>query len=518
MRTRVPFVIALTCCAASLSSSAFAADFTDLLDAADDMDDLIDETYDAFDFNIEPQFIMDFGNATITREAACVPSASDLVGNASQEFERSNPRLEVNPERCREASIVDNTEADYRRQTMTMNLALRAGIYKDLELRLNIPYVISDVQGMRYAEGVGPNNSSIDPSNSRIERDAARFGSGSAPVRDLQNFSTYRFFDLEDDYINYERAGFGDPSIGVWWAPFNDYRDDTKATLAIGMDWLVPIAPIKAPDNTAVGGGVHELSWTIASSKRFDVIEPYFGLKYTLGLAAPNSPLSKIDSSNSGQVFTAPPHNGEITIGTEFVPYENLDEGTRYAIDLQFRFGYVSEGRDYSPMFDHMGKSSCHGKTLGEVLDVNDSIECAWIAQQPSNAPLFGGDPNPIYDLTNTPANTAFANYDGVSTVESYGTYAGRLGFILQPSKFFALKAHVQLKHQQEHTITNARTGRDVDDSLETTADNTVDLHGPDARLEKNPVFNPTYDGTGRRFRVQEYNTWSVFVTAAFQF
>src|SRR5690606_17158271 len=117
---------------------------------------------------------------------------------------------------------------------------------------------------------------------------------------------------LEDDYVDYERAGFGDPSIGLWWAPFNDYRDDTKATLASGMDRLVPMAPIKRNDNTDVGCCVHELKWTVASSKRFDVIEPYFGLQYILGLAAPNSPIRKLDDNNDGQVFIAPPQRAEI--------------------------------------------------------------------------------------------------------------------------------------------------------------------------------------------------------------
>lgn len=518
MRYRVPFIVAIVSTTTFIAAPTFAADFTDLADAADDKDDLIDETYDGFDFNIEPQFIMDFGSATITREAACVPSESDLVGDASRNFEDSNPRLEVNPERCGEPTIVDNNEAEYRRNTMTLNLALKAGLYKDLELHLNIPYVLSDVHGLKYADGVDGGNSSIDPSDSRIERDReAAYGDDPAPVGDLEFFSTYRYFDLDSEFIDYERGGFGDPSIGIWWAPFNDYRDDTKATLAVGMDWVVPMAPIRKRDNENVGGGVHELKWTIASSKRFDFIEPYFGLQYVLALAAPNSPIQQIDDGNDGQVFIAPPQRGEITIGTEFIPYENEAEGQRYGIDLQFRFGYTSEGRDYTPLFDHMSRSDCHGKTLDDVL--GDDIECAWVAQQPSNAPFFGGDPDPIYDLTRvTDGDTAFNNYDGIATVESYGSYAGRIGFLLQPSEYFQLKAHVQLKHQQEHSITNARTGRDVSDDLEDDNDDTVDLQGPDADLEKNPVFNPTYDGTGRRFRIQEYNTWSIFITAALQF
>ena len=518
MRHRIPIIAAIACSSAFIAVPAFSADYTDLVDAADDMDDLIDETYDGFDFNIEPRFRMDFGKATITREAACVPSQGDLVGRASTEFAESNPRLEVDPTRCAEPEIVDNNEAEYRRRKMTMDVTLKGGLYKDLELHINIPYVFSDVHGMKYAEGVNGRNSSIDPDQGRVDADFAnQYGDGPAPVGDLEFFSTYRYFDLEDDYVEKSRGGFGDPSIGLWWAPFNDYRDDTKATLILGMDWLVPMAPLMKGDNEAVGRGMHELSWTIASSKRFDFIEPYFGLKYILALAAPNSPIRQLDTSNDGQVFIAPPQRGEITIGTEFIGHENAADGSRYGVDLQFRFGYTSEGRDYTPLFDHMMDSECHGQNLDELLE-SDGIECAWVAQQPANAPEFGGDPNPIYDLTSATGNPDFPNYDGISTVESYGTWAGKIGVLLQPSPYFQLKAGVQLENQQEHSLTNARTGRDVDDSLEEDNDGTVDLQGPDAALEKNAVFNPTYDGTGRRFRIKKYNTWSVFITAAVKF
>lgn len=538
MRHRVPFVVAAAAWATFSTAPAFAADFTDLVDAADDKDDLVDETYDGFDFNIEPSFVMDFTNATITREAACVPRESDLVGEASQDFAESNPRLEVNSERCAEATVVDNNEADYRRQKMTLNVALKAGLYKDLELRLNVPYVIQDVHGMRYASGVDAANSSIDPSDARIDADAndafcpggdngANCSSTNAVDR-LDFFSTYRYFDLSDEYRDITRGGFADPTIGIHWAPFNDARDPTKATLAIGMDWMLPLAPVRMADNDAVGSGMHELKWSIRSSKRFDFIEPYFGLDYVLPLPAPRSPIREIDQvRNDGQVFFLPPQRGEITIGSEFIAYEDVEQGAKYGFDLRFKFGYTSEGRDYTPLFEHMTDSPCNGKSLEEVLPTYDAdgnitslgdVECAWIAQQPASGPLFGGDPNPVYNLTAASGDTRFENFDGIMTVESYGSWTGRAGLLLQPSQYFAFKAHVQLQHQQEHFLTNARTGRDIDDVDENDPDDTVDLEGPDAALEKNPIFNPTYDGNGQRFRVQEHNTWSVFLTAALKF
>lgn len=529
MRNRIRLLTAATLLSALFTSSAYAAEFTDLADAADDKDDLVDETYDPFDFHIEPSFIIDLATARITREAACVPNDSDLVGQASQEYEAGSPRLEVNRERCAEPKTVDNDEMDYRNQTLKLDIALRAGLYKDLELHLHIPYVISDVHGFKYATDVNDGNSSVDPSDDRIQRDAESVFAGSNDVvDDLDLFSTYRFMDLSSDFQDFERSGFADPTLGVHWAPFNDERDDTKATLTVGMDYLMPIAPIKRHDNSGVGRGVHELQWTIASSKKFQWIEPYFGLQYFLPIPSSDSEFRRIDVNNDGQVFLQPPQKGLITIGTEFIPHEDPTDGSRYSIDLQFQFAYTSEGLDYTPLFDPLSSSSCNGKTLDELLPTYDAsgnltdigdVECAWIARQPSNGPPVGGEPSPIYDLGAVGANeNPDFEFDGIMTVESYGSWTGRLGFLLQPSPYFQFRAHTSLTHHQEHFLTNSRTGRDVGDDLEQDPDSTVDLEGPDARLEKNPIFNPTFDGNGNRFRIKEYNVWQFFLTAAIKF
>ncbi len=536
-------VVVSSLCASALglllmSAPAHAAEFTDLLDAADDFDDFDEATYDPFDFNIEPSFRFDLASAQITREAPCVPTQDSGV---------DNPRLVEDPDRCpapngRDESewgeIVNNREMLYEHTQSTLDVTLRAGLYKDLELRLTVPYVLNSSHGLKYDNeatgrgdnGVDEDNSSVDPATGRVRsRGESVFTPGAgddAHIGQLDEFNMYRYFDLDDTYDHIERSGFADPSIGMFWAPYNDQRDDTKATLLLGMEYTMPIAPVKEADDTDVGEGKHVLHWRIASSKRFDWIEPYFGIDYFLPLAATDSPIREVDTSNEGQVFTNPPQRGEVTVGTEFIPHQNDERGERYAIDLRFTMGYVSEGRDYTPMYDHMVNSECNYKTVDEVLPEfdgsgnltnPDDVACAWIVQQPSNA----NQNDPVYDLTamepDERENLRFAT-DGIMTVEDYGTFAGLLGFYLQPSEYFQLKALVQLKHRQEHFLTDARTGRDADDELEVTPDDTVDLTGEDASLERNPVYNPTYDSSSNRFRIQEFNTWSFIVNAALQF
>ncbi len=547
--TRRPFsdrllLVALLAAGLGVPATSFAAEFTELVDAADDFDDLDEETFDPFDLHLEPTFTFKYGTAQITREAPCVGQIED----GESALVRNNPRLEVAPGRCSEPTIIYNKEMEYVGTRSQIDLKLRAGLFKDLELHFNVPYVFVNSRSLSYDDGdsdpaqnVTELNSSVDPrvtcdpadSGRCVQREAEQvFSPGDTrqqQIDKLDRFSAYRLFELGDQK-EYVRSGFAEPSIGLHWSVFNDERDPTKANLLLGFDYVMPIVPIAREDNSAVGRGMHEFQFKIASSKKFGWIEPYFGVEYFLPVARDDSPLREnLDGNNDGQVFTSPPMRGEVTFGTEFIPYENKELGQRYGIDLRFTFGYVSEGRDYSPVYDHFAVSSCNNKTMSDVLpqfDTNgqlsnpDHLACASVLREPGNTREQGRnfyDLGAVVDDDDIYNNVQFAK-DGIMTVESYGTFRGMLGFYLQPARNFQLKAVGQLEHQQEHFLTNARTGRDTDDAREETNDETVDLEGADASIERNPVYNPTVDSSGERLRVQNFNTWIVMVTAALQF
>src|SRR5690554_1837804 len=87
--------------------SANAAEYTDLLDAADDFDDFDKDTYNPFDFNLEPSFQYDISSAKISREAPCVPNRADYAG---QPGVMNNPRLVDGQGRCSTPEMVYNRE------------------------------------------------------------------------------------------------------------------------------------------------------------------------------------------------------------------------------------------------------------------------------------------------------------------------------------------------------------------------------------------------------------------------
>ncbi|RAL22932.1 hypothetical protein DL240_08550 [Lujinxingia litoralis] len=525
--TAGPLVFALAAASMALPATATGAEFTDLVDAADDFDDLDEATYDPFDFHLEPTFRFDYGTARISREAPCVPTGG------STDTVDENPRLVRDSGRCREASIVNNKEMLYRQTRSALDITLRAGIYKDLEFRATLPYVFESSRALKYADDdqriVNAANSSVDPSNERITRHAETIfqpgQSASQFVAGLDEFQLYRYFDLDDNYrTETTRRGLADPTIGLHWAPWNDQRDPTKATLALGLDYTMPITEVERFDNTAVGRGLHNLNFSVDASKRFDWIAPYFGMEYNLPLASTDSLYGRTDpnADSQGQVILNAPMSGMFTVGSEFIPYEDPETGARYGIDLRFRFGYTSEGRDYTALFDHMTSKNneCNNRTLESVrpkFDANgrlsnpEDVACAWVVRQPSNA-----RPLPIYDLRDAleGGDTSEYAFRDLATVGSYGTFAGQLGLNLQPSHYFQVKAVGGITHHQTHLLTNARTGRNSNRSN----DDTVALTGPDARYERNPAYNPSYDNSGARFRIENYNIWHFAVTAALQF
>ena len=493
------------CAVAAWPTSAGAADLTDVVDAADDND--------PFDLHIEPSFRQVLKSAVIRREYPCNP-------DPNADLDRF-PRLDT---RCSEPSVVFRKEVDAQREINALDVDVQIGLFKDVELHLTLPFVFSDQRTLRYAdsdagrgvEPVTPDNSSIDPSDERIVRDITTNGSTDL---NRQSFTTFRYFSLAGEgNLGVERKGFGDMTLGLAWNPFNQERDDTKATLKLAFDYLIPTGEIAKPGNEGVGRGIHELKWTIASSKRFKYLEPYFGVSYIVPFAKDDS---LFQNEGVGQTLLEPGQRAEVTFGSEFVPFENVKTGQRFVIDLGVHYNYTAEGRDYEPLFDALNSSECNGVTPNQIREAIEVVRdpdrnadratintaaCRWILDQPGNAE--GGavfDPN-LDDVGEVP----FA-HDGILDYEAYATFGAHLRLAFQVTPYVVFGGQIHIEHDQEHFITAARTGVDS----EADEDPTVKFDDPN---ERNPHHNPNVDAVGNRFRIEEsFNlSWSVNLTTQF--
>lgn len=479
--------------------------------------------------HIQPAYRFDYSTAEISRERPCVANRDAFRSrdnNDGEELAADNPRTEFDELECADPTIVNRREMDYRAMRHTLDMTLRTGA-RGIELRVNFPFVLRSTRGLRYSQRersasdspVTENSSFVDPSNRRISSEAERiFGGGGSFSGNISQFQMYRFMELSDQYSDYDRRGLADPSIGVHWSPWSDYRDDTKATMHVGLDYTMPVTRAMEAGNTAVGKGLHQLSLTLGASKKFDWIEPYFSVESDLSLPRSDSLFGHRDpirDQGQGQVIHRPPiASGLFSIGTELIPYEDPEVGARYAIDLRFQFGYTPEGRDYGPLFDHMTdpENHCNGLTFDDVqpdfddetgaLTNADDVACAWVVQQPSNSTEAAE-----YDLGEIGGGRRF-EFNDLMTVDSYGTFGFHLGAYLQPRDFFQFRANLGVTHRQAHLLTNARTGSTGGEGAVTMTDSE----------ERNPVYNPTYDNSGDRFRITRYNTYHVMVGTAVQF
>ncbi|MBH23684.1 MAG: hypothetical protein CMH57_04285 [Myxococcales bacterium] len=511
-RPSLLWALGLTTVAALLAvaAPAWAADLTDVVDAA--------EEDDPFDIHIEPRFKSTLKRAKITREAPCNPNVTTDPLTGDQTVDRNSrlryPRL-VEAGRCAEPEVVYNKELRGWRRTDQIDVLGEIGLYKDVELHFTLPFILRDVRGVHFAGNGGDptepvvdtDNSSVDPSEQRIIEDIERNG---------EDFTTYRLFDARNGNEGPTRSGFGDMSIGLAWNPFNQERDDTKATLKLGFDYLIPTGTVAKGGNEGVGRGVHELQATIAASKRFKYIDPYFGITGVLPLAGGES---LFQEAAPGQTLTQPGWRAEITFGSEFIPYEDLEKGNFFKIDLGFDFGYTAEGRDYSLMFDALAGSSCNGVTPREVREAIEAVQngvvenstvrtaaCKWILDQPANAQ----NTTPKFDLTSGANDDIEFAHNGITDYEGFATFGLHLNLYLQVARYVQLKTRLSLQHQQEHFITAARTGKDSADD-----NDTVRFDNPD---ERNPYYNPTLDSVGNRFRVEETTIFTWSSGLAFQF
>ncbi len=487
-------------------SAAHAADVTDVLDAADGED--------PFDLTLSPRFRQRREAAIIRREYPCDP-------NASAEAQARFPRLD---NRCAEPSVVFRKEMEYERQINTLDIDLRIGVFKDVELHATFPIVFSDQRILRYADAdaglgadpVSPENSSVDPSDDRIVRDITDNG---ATDLNRQSFTTFRYFSLAGEgNLGVQRKGFGDMTLGFAWAPFNHARDETKATLKLGFDYLLPTGEIAQAGNEGVGRGVHELKWTVAASKRFKYLEPYFSVNASVPFVASESLFEDV---SVGQTLVEPGQRAEISFGSEFILHEKAEVGQRFVLDLGVTYGYTAEGRDYNPLSDALNSSECNGLTPDQireaievVRDPNQNADrttinraaCRWILDQPANSE--GG---PVFDPNVAEVGQIPFSHDGILDYEAYATFGAHLGLSFQPTPYVLFGARLGVEHIQEHFITTARTG--VDSELD--EDITVKFDDPN---ERNPQHNPNVDAVGNRFRIEESINFNWSINLALQF
>lgn len=433
-------------------SSLRAAEVTDIADAADTVKIGGVERDDPFDLYLQPRFSMTMQNGKITREPI---NRTGLVGGCTENTSR-------------DCLPVD--ELRYDRTTNIFDVTGQIGIFHDLAITFGWSYVLSDSLKFRYAQGVGPSNSTVDTD---------------------YDFNGDGTVDSDDDLFLHDfeskHKGSGPFSLGLWWGPLSDERDPSKPSWVLKFNWESPWTTktynpggSQRPTNTnpgPVGDGIHRLTFGMAFSKRIGdfgligidpavnrrgFLDPYMQFEYTLPVVQRDLAIA---ANKSGPFAANVSHVARFHAGVEVVPYEDLKNSRKISIDLGLRTAFFSEGRNWSLLTD------------------------------------------PLQEYTYT---------------EQYFFVGGGLGFYAQAAEFIRIKAGVIVGHDTEHFLTNEDVGDDVNDDGEV---NVVDVGGNPTGDTLNPYFcgnessdvctlkaQPSYDQVGFRFKDEEHVIFNWFV------
>jgi len=356
--------------------------------------------------------------------------------------------------------------AKYEQVTHILNMQMEIGLFRDLSLKLRLPLILSD--------------------NRTITKEDGFYGSS-------ELFPT--------SFKSAERSGVDYIAVGGWWGLLDQGRDDTKPNWTLFVEGRFGVgdtltAACKSIDGTpcsdetydngdsfntkgGISRGLNELAFGMHLSRRFAWMEPYFGLEAVLGW--PKGGINfGVKGNEDGQINDLPPMIGKLQFGIEFIPWDVPEEERKLVIGLGGGGWYHSEGREATPLFDALGVSPYFNNQ--DYVDFN------------GNGQNDGGD-----------ETSAINAWTGMTDVENYMTFYGRLFVMIQPAKYVKFRLGMDILHETGHFIT--KTDQCPAGQIE------------DGKcLQYNWGHRPEIDEPGNRFRAEEAFLWNFFLDATAQF
>lgn len=403
--------------------------------------------------------------AELTRVASSFEEGDPFGMYLDFTFDRTQDTGKIVREWYQDSKITDVTELRYAKYETKLGIDLNLGIYKDLELHVGVPIIFQQDRYWNFASGTTADNTTL----------YRNCGDARGNLCPTPGQGTERLFEVGDPYTASYRAGLGDFSVGVGWAPFVQKKDWSKPTWVLRFDWTIPTAtrlnpsvPTSSSERGTVGDRLHKYTFSTAVSKRLWFAEPYVQIWYTLPWRGPgfysncdtptNASMGRgencgVDKWTREETGLRPAHTGGFVFGSELTVFEKADTHQRVAFDLRGFFNYHSEGRYYTEVSDLLGKFT------------------------------YSSD---------------------------YGQVGGHVGFVGQAAEFVTLRAYASLAYNTERVLTNENIGTDLD------GNGTVDVTANPVEL--NPNYDARLDRPGRRLRMEEQTLFRLTVTATFNF
>ncbi|WP_234022826.1 hypothetical protein [Sorangium cellulosum] len=475
----------------------------------------------------EPRVMMESGEVTNVIDAFDDGDTFDL--NLSLGFEYSTKSAKIRRETSIAAPGLSTggytsnllNVASYSETTSKLVPRVDIGIYKDLALYLKLPIILNNARELTDLDG----------------------SAGSQAVV-LAGAPGEQLFDLP--FKSPSRSGIEHLAVGLDVNIMNQARDRTKPTWLFGIEGRFPVSEpmhactespqdgqVKCADprdinrngetdgafegeqlaarEAGVSRGTIGLEVHTFLSKRIKYVEPYGGFKALFEFHQESSDYGLTDVETS--LVNHPPLVGTVMLGVMIIPWENREKFSRLTFDLRFAGEYHSEGRDYSELFDALGSS--RASTLRQpqwaAFRKNDAYDPA--------ACRSGVQAACVTSVVDQGSQRTY--FTGLTDVQPYGTYRGSASVAWQASENVKFQLGVGLRHEQAHGIGG-------DQPCNSAFKQSLDTAGPCRRQNQdgsltvtgspNPNYRPTLNAVGRRFYVNESNTFDVFASGTVMF
>jgi len=486
----------------------------------------------------EPGEVVDVVDAFDTEKGD--PFDLNLSLGFHQQWERGKIRRESNigPDGDKSADNVGFTHnveniASYKHTTSTLNMRADVGLYKDLGLFFRVPLILADDRSLDDLEG----------SKNAVN---TKFGRASDPATGDPLFRL--------PFSSPTRSGIDYIAAGLRWSVFNHYRDLTKPTWTWEVEGRFgvgePLRPCNANPEVvpaAVGGngtqkyaqcpgstddakapsiqsadpndtrwyrnpgaasrspgisrGTNAIRVGTIVSNRFRYVEPYGGFWFMAEWQKSNTEIGNYGDVE-GIITNRPPIRGGLTGGLMIHPWENREQFQRFTLDLRFDATYVSQGREYTPLFDALGSSNASSLVANNPKNYSDAGPDP---TDPSKRLSVGNYRNPI-------------PFTGVTDVEAHGIFGGRMGFIVQAAQYIRFNLGFGLTHVQAHNITASDACNPDFDPAPGAAGRCRSGGTGKVTGSPNPNHRPFLDLPGRRFRVAETIIWDAWIAGTIMF
>ena len=471
-----------------------AGDVVEVVDAFDE------KNKDPFDLHLSLGFVQSWESAKIKRESEIGPDGQPSTAGFTHNIENI---------------------ATYKHTWSTLNLRADIGIFHDLGFFFRVPLILADDRSL----------DDLDGSKSGVN---AQFG------RSSDTATGQPFFNLP--FKSPTRSGVDYVAAGLRYSIFNQHRDSTKPTWTIELEGRFGVGePMHACNANASGGpqcptpgavtyndakgvwerngndggrspgisrGTNAVKFGTLVSNRYRYVEPYGGFWFMAEFQKRDTDMGP-SSGIDGVITNHPPIQGGFIGGLMIHPWENLENFQRFTIDLRFKATYVSQGRDYTAMFDALGSSNAS----------------SLVAPNPGSYTA-----GPLDATTGKPTSVGnFATkipFTGVTDVEAHGIFGGQMAFIVQASKFFKFNAGFGFTYVQAHLVSSSDAcNPDLSDRPSSEAgrcrNQTQSASGGTSDTVTgipNPYHRPNIDLPGRRFRVTEDFIWDAWVSGTVMF